>query len=46
MKEDKRAARMRKIAMRDRKSKRKKKLLIKKFFNAANKADRKRQSGG
>jgi hypothetical protein len=46
VKEDKRAARLRKIAMRDRKSKRKKALLVKKFFNAAKKADRKRQSGG
>lgn len=46
MKEDKRAARMRKIAMKDRKSKRKKALLVKKFFNAARKADKRRQSGG
>lgn len=46
MKADKRAARMRKIAMRDRKSKRKKALLVKKFFNAARKADKRRQSGG
>ena len=46
VKEDKRAARMKKIAMKERKSKRKKALLVKKFFNAARKADRKRQSGG
>lgn len=46
MKEDKRAATAKKIAMKPRKSKRKKSLLVKKFFNKARKADRKRQSGG
>lgn len=46
MKEDERAATVRKIAMRKRKSKRKKGLLIKKFFKKSRKADLKRQSGG
>lgn len=46
MKAEKRAANLKKIASKQRKSKRKKALLIKKFFKAARDADRKRQSGG
>lgn len=46
MKEDKRAAKMMKIARKQRKSKRKKGLLIKKAFKAARAADKRRQSGG
>jgi hypothetical protein len=44
--DEKLAARAMRIARRQRKSKRKKALLIKKAFKKARKADRNRQSGG